>query len=93
MLSASKAVFRCPCIALLDMAGWLSHPLGTNPRSHFFFACLREQAHDAQLHKFFLLARSNVLCCCRCPSGKRILTLDPFPPCHPLQCTNTHAML
>ena len=37
MLSASKAVFRCPCIALLDMAGWLSHPLGTNPRSHFFF--------------------------------------------------------
>lgn len=77
MLSASKAVFRCPCIALLDMAGWLSHPLGTNPRSHFFFCVLAGASTRRTTPQVFLVGL--VKCAVLLPLSVRQKDSDPGP--------------
>lgn len=72
--------------------------VATNTRSQFFARALHSGAsiRRPSTSHFFPLA-GLARCCavaCRCPHGERIPTLDPFPPCHPLQprmaCCNRH---
>jgi hypothetical protein len=72
----------------------LSCSLGNNTRSQFLRLCFLSGASTRRASTDFSARLAGFArCCaaCRCSPGKRILTLDPFPPCHPLQ--PTHGML
>lgn len=71
-----------------------SHSLGNNTRSQFFARASHSGASTRRASTSHFFPSGAVLLLAAVRPAERIPTLDPFPPCHPLQprmaCCNRH---